>query len=296
MSLHHLDALTEKHKAALYWFQERVGLNVAWPSPIDGMFLFNKAKGIHKPKGLDYALSVRQSLDGPYEDALHWGSDNTWHLRHHHEGVNPDYFTNRAMNACRRAGVPVGVILQVQRKPVSLYKVLGLGVVEDDKDGVFTIRQFGSALERADDSVSLQPPVNAFKSTNVTDARLRVLQEIAVRRGQMAFRRQLLDAYDGACAISGCMTSVVLEAAHISPYRGDHTHHVQNGVLLRADLHTLFDLGLLCIVPETYLIHVSNDLYDSEYFHFHGKLLRLPRDTSKWPDCEALRVRWDSRG
>lgn len=156
------------------------------------------------------------------------------------------------MNACRSASVPVGVILQIKQKPNPVYRVLGLGLVSNDQGGVFTIRQYGSAVERAEGALALQVPSEAFDASNLVDARRREMRAMAVRRGQPAFRRRDLDAYGGICAVSGFGTSVVLEAAHIIPYRGDHTNQVCNGILLRADLHTLFDLGLLRIEPTTY--------------------------------------------
>lgn len=292
MNLDHLESLTPAHIAALIWFHERAGQDVNWPAPLNGMFLVNKAKGIHKPQGVDYALSVRRSLDGPYDDALHWAPDGSWYLHYHHEGTKPTYFTNRALNACRSAGVPVGVILQVKQRPNPVYKVLGLGLVTDDNDGVFIIRQYGSIIERTEGAVALQLPAEAFDVANVVDARRREMKAIAVRRGQPAFRRRLLDAYGGTCAVSGCTTSAVLEAAHISPYRGDHTNQVNNGILLRADLHTLFDLGFLHIEPETYMVHIASALGNSEYIQLHGKRLRLPADANCWPDMGALRARF----
>lgn len=292
VNLGSLKFLTPDHVAALTWFHDRIGQDVSWPAPLNGMYLANKAKGIHKPQGLDYALSVRQSLDGPYEDALHWAPDGSWYLEYHHEGTNPDYFTNRAMNACRVDGVPVGVLLQVKSKPNSTYKVLGLGVISDDKDGVFKIRQYGSILERVEGAIAIQLPEEAFDAANMADARRREMRAIAVRQGQPAFRRRLLEAYGGVCAVSGCSTSAVLEAAHISPYRGEHTNHVTNGILLRADLHTLFDLGLLCIEPQTYIVRVANALCNTEYFQLHGKRLRLPTDFHCWPDNDSLRAKF----
>lgn len=292
MNLGSLESLTPEHVAALTWFHERTGQDISWPAPLNGMFLVNKAKGIHKPQGLDYALSVRQSLDGPYDDALHWAPDSSWYLQYQHEGTNPEYFTNRAMNACRADGVPVGVFLQVRQRPNPIYKVLGLGLVTADKDGVFTIRQYGSIIERADGAVAIQLPAEAFDAANMADARSREMRAIALRQGQPAFRRQLLNAYSGMCAVSGCSISAVLEAAHISPYRGTHTNHINNGILLRTDLHTLFDLGLLRIEPGTYIVSIASALRNSEYYQFHGKRLRLPIDAHCLPDYDALHAKF----
>ncbi|MBE2321408.1 HNH endonuclease, partial [Solirubrobacter sp. CPCC 204708] len=79
------------------------------------------------------------------------------------------------------------------------------------------------------------------------------LTAVAQRRGQSTFRNQLLEAYDLRCAITGSNAVAVLEAAHICPYRGDHTNRVDNGLLLRADIHTLFDLGLIWVTPEHHI-------------------------------------------
>ena len=288
-----LQSLHRKHLAALNWFHEHAGQDVGWPAPLDGIFLVNKAKGIHKPRDFIYALSVRQSMGGPYEDALHWAPDGSWYLHYHHEGTNPAYFTNRAMNACHQDRVPVGVLLQVKTKPDPSYRVLGLGLVEDDKGGMFTIRQYGSPLEQVEGSIAAQTPAKAFDASDLVDARRRAMKAIAIRRGQPAFRRRLLDAYGGACGLSGCATSAVLEAAHISPYRGTHTNHVCNGILLRTDLHTLFDLGLLTVEPDTYTVHIAHALHSSEYFQFHGSRLRLPADETCWPDNDALRAKYN---
>jgi hypothetical protein len=293
MALEELQSLPAKHLAALEWFHERTGQDIGWPAPLDGIFLVNKAKGIHKPQGFNYALSVRQSLSGPYEDALHWAADGSWFLHYHHEGSDPAYFTNRAMNACLQDRVPVGVLLQVRQKPNATYKVLGLGTVDEDHGGVFTIRQYGLRSERAESATSVQLATEAFDASNIADARRKAMKAIAVRRGQPAFRRQVMEAYGGACGVSGCTTSAVLEAAHISPYRGAHTNHVCNGVLLRADLHTLFDLGLLAIEPDTHIVRVASSLHTSEYFEYHGVSLRLPTDAACWPDVGALRAKYD---
>lgn len=120
-----------------------------------------------------------------------------------------------------------------------------------------------------------------------TDARRRVLSAVVQRRGQQRFRRTVLDAYGGACAITGSTAEPVLEAAHIDPYAGDHTQHVTNGLLLRSDLHTLFDLHLITVTAGM-LLTVSPTLRRTEYAAMDGQRLRLPSRASHRPDADAL--------
>lgn len=133
---------------------------------------------------------------------------------------------------------------------------------------------------------------NAFDALNDRDARTKVLTSIARRRGQPKFRLDLLAAYAGRCAVTGCSAVDVLEGAHIKSYRGDHTNHVTNGLLLRADIHTLFDLGLLRINPATLLLQVA-DRVRSDYGRYDGKPLRLPAREDQWPDTEAVRQHYE---
>ena len=97
-------------------------------------------------------------------------------------------------------------------------------------------------------------------------------------------------AYGGKCGITGWAVVDVLEAAHILPYRGEHTNHVSNGLLLRADLHVLFDLHLIEIDPETYSIIVDATLAATPYGKMNGRKLRFPADAAQRPSPECLRL------
>lgn len=99
-----------------------------------------------------------------------------------------------------------------------------------------------------------------FNTETLKDARERVLISIVRRQGQSQFRQQLLKAYKGKCAISGNDVEQALEAAHIIPYRGLETNTTSNGLLLRADLHTLFDLNLITIDPQTMKVLIAPKL------------------------------------
>jgi predicted restriction endonuclease len=125
---------------------------------------------------------------------------------------------------------------------------------------------------------------------SIEDARRRMMREIVQRQGQPGFRRALLAAYGGKCAITGCAVEAALEAAHIQPYLGPHTNTVANGILLRADIHTLFDLHLLTIDPDTFKVRISPTLRDGHYNDLHGRKIALPVKPEDRPDISALRV------
>ena len=127
-----------------------------------------------------------------------------------------------------------------------------------------------------------------FDPKNEIDARNRILASIVQRSGQARFRNQLLKAYNNRCAITECNVIFALEAAHILPYKGEYTNDVRNGLLLRSDIHTLFDLGKLSINPENYCVVLCYDIQKTSYSSLHGKPIILPKNEWQKPDKEAL--------
>ena len=99
---------------------------------------------------------------------------------------------------------------------------------------------------------------------------------IASRQGQQKFKQDLLHVFGPRCMITGSKLSKLLEAAHIEPYREGGTFNISNGLLLRADIHTLFDLGLVAINTNKMTIIVSQDIKDTEYGSLDGKTMHLP--------------------
>jgi len=130
--------------------------------------------------------------------------------------------------------------------------------------------------------------LTAFDPKDNKDGREKTLREVVRRQGQAGFRKRLLKAYSQSCAISGCDVAVILEAAHITPYRGPKTNHPSNGLLLRADLHTLFDLGLISADPSTKKVVVSKSLKGTEYWAFNGSKLKNPIGDENTPSDAAL--------
>tara|TARA_R100000008_G_C3553545_1_gene151862 strand:+ start:70 stop:1017 length:948 start_codon:yes stop_codon:yes gene_type:complete len=141
-----------------------------------------------------------------------------------------------------------------------------------------------------DDTTESLESAGDFKIENEEEGKKFVNRSVALRRGQGKFRKELLKAYDGKCAITSCSTISVLEAAHIVPYNGEHTNHVQNGLLLRSDIHTLFDLNLLR-VGEDYAIYVHEEIAEPEYRELHGNVLNIPKKKSLRPSKKYLAAR-----
>lgn len=98
-----------------------------------------------------------------------------------------------------------------------------------------------------------------------------------IRLGQGAFRILVTDAYNRKCSISGEKTLPVLEAAHIKPFSESGPNFISNGLLLRSDIHKLFDGGYLTITLNN-KVEVSNKIKEEfqngrEYYKYHGKAL-----------------------
>lgn len=113
------------------------------------------------------------------------------------------------------------------------------------------------------------------------------------RLGQRTFRIAVTDAYERACAVTGEHSLPALDAGHIRPFAEGGPHRISNGVLLRADLHRLFDKGYVTITPD-HRFEVSGRLRDEyqngkTYYPLHGQALRVPQRTVDRPDPELLR-------
>jgi putative restriction endonuclease len=156
---------------------------------------------------------------------------------------------------------------------------------EEGKNLWEAVRQFIESGQRASEPV---------KNATASDERQFGSEYLARGRlGQGAFRVLVTDAYLRRCAVTGEKTLPVLEAAHIKPYALEGPHSVRNGILLRSDLHKLFDLGYLTITP-AHTVEVSPRLKAEwengrEYYAYHGKVLRnLPEDGGNVPDAAFL--------
>jgi putative restriction endonuclease len=113
------------------------------------------------------------------------------------------------------------------------------------------------------------------------------------RLGHGAFRILVTEAYQKRCTITGERTLPVLEASHIRPYAFDGPHRISNGLLLRSDLHTLFDRGYLTVTREL-AVEVSKRILEEfengrdHYAHHGERLSNLPANANEQPAREFL--------
>ena len=125
-----------------------------------------------------------------------------------------------------------------------------------------------------DDSAVLKPKLN-FDINSIIDDREKTLKHTHVRKGQKAFRSQVKEAFNGRCAITGCDVPQALQACHIYSYLGEATNHPSNGLLLRADLHGLFDSYLIAVSDKGRLL-LSSELSESTYKKYRNIKVTLP--------------------
>lgn len=119
------------------------------------------------------------------------------------------------------------------------------------------------------------------------------------RLGQGTFRALVTDVYERRCAITREKALPALDAAHIQPFSEVRAHSVRNGILLRSDVHKLFDAGYVTITPE-YRVEASRrmkeDFDDGDnYLSLHGSSVWVPKLPSVQPDAEALQWHNENR-
>ncbi|MEX0808807.1 MAG: HNH endonuclease [Dongiaceae bacterium] len=112
------------------------------------------------------------------------------------------------------------------------------------------------------------------------------------RLGQGAFRILVTDTYNRRCAVTRERVLPALDAAHIRPYSEGGEHEVSNGILLRRDIHSLFDAGYVTITPDLHF-EVSRSIQEEfdngkHYYALHGKSIELPANAACRPDANAL--------
>jgi hypothetical protein len=130
----------------------------------------------------------------------------------------------------------------------------------------------------------------SFNLDDPPDERRRELSERVIREGGAAFRKEQMELWAAQCAATGCAIKEALDAAHILRYLGEHTNRPDNGILLRADIHKLFDRNLIAVEERKadLVWRVSAILADSEYAILEGRRVALGKQVSAVPRRELL--------
>jgi hypothetical protein len=297
------------------WFIENQGAHIpALPMgnyKPEGMKLaLARQSGIHCPSydslesrgaGKEhYALSIHSQGQSIYPDHEKLDRpDGTWILDYHaQEGKDRSQDYNEKLLNCMRDGIPVGVMVKSKGRG---YTVLGLAFIEQYNSATHMFTFHGPANTETvnkglfDTFSPIEVDSNdrkALKAADETDERKRAVAERVVRERQDKFRKALIEAYGGACAITDIAIPEVLQAAHIDPYRGRKSQVVTNGILLRADFHLLYDANLISIVPGTHRVSTSARLGKTPYARFDKAAIRLPEDGKMAPDDELLELHY----
>jgi putative restriction endonuclease len=151
----------------------------------------------------------------------------------------------------------------------------------------------GRALwQRVQGALASMPAATGSAVTDVPKPAYGAPILVKPRLGQGAFRVMVTDAYERRCVVTGERTLPVLEAAHIRPYAQSGPHEVSNGLLLRSDLHTLFDRGYVTVTPDK-RFRVSRRIREDfengrDYYALDGHEIRLPVAPHVPPSRELL--------
>ena len=118
-----------------------------------------------------------------------------------------------------------------------------------------------------------------------------ILRTVRTRVGQNSFRKKLLKKFGSICAVSSHQPESVLDAAHLYSFSEVGVHHDNGGLLLRKDIHKLFDRGSICINPDTCCVDADDDILEfSTYAALHGRKVEvaLSNEELVW-----LRIHWE---
>lgn len=139
--------------------------------------------------------------------------------------------------------------------------------------GYEAVRTLGDRLEERGTVPSRDLPTPSHDAEVAEGKRVEQVRRV-IREGQAEFRKRLLAHYGAACMVTGTAEASVIDAAHIVPYNGAATNALSNGLLLRKDIHAMFDAGLLMIGSDLF-VYVAERVRDPHYRSLDGKELRL---------------------
>lgn len=140
-----MSLISPLHKDALCWFAINRQSTVNYQE-ISGekrfnsgcIYLFNSAKGIHKPRTESFVLSIKVLLESSYNDKIE-EANGSWTLKYHKEDGNE--WTNEGLIKCMESKVPIGLFYQIKSPPAPIYRVYGLGLIHSFDGTYFVITE-----------------------------------------------------------------------------------------------------------------------------------------------------------
>ncbi len=310
--------------AAFSWFMAQEGRHIdkrpyGEDAPPGLPITVASQRGIHYPsyenlpsKGAgkaQYALTVQSKSQRYYsdKDVIDRG-DGSWifDYKAHRtaEGKRSTDKSNERLMRNLEDGVPVGVIVQDKKR--GGFTVLGLAYVERYNEKTETFTLHGPVNERTESLglfYSFMPSdltgkerkeAEALLLAEDTDSEKALKFDRRVRRERQAdFRKALIAAYGGSCAVTQTDVLDTLQAAHIDPYRGTRSQRIVNGILMRADIHLLYAGNLIAIEPETHVLRLSQRIASSAYARYADKPIRVPNERAKRPSDSLLAMHFE---
>ena len=295
-----LSRLSLSHAAVLTWYSSMSGNTFSKAHLLSKTFRGAvKATSATSSAALQdgscpYVVSIRPSEKGTGH--VQRRPDGSWLFDYRPRGEGLLTAENPETSAFIRTWKDRIPVVAIEQRD-DLFGIVGLGLITKISTGVVRLEGFtveGTLHQRKSRTLlelisSTEIAPSEPSPRTLADARNRVATSIVRRRGQPQFREQLLEAYGRRCAVTGCKVAEILEAAHIVPYNGDDTNLLSNGLLLRTDIHCLFDLGLIAIHPDSLTVLVASSLRGTEYEKYDGEPIRLPRVMAEHPNRASLR-------
>ena len=275
---------------------------VASPSASKYIIKLHSQRGIHKPACVDFAATLIYGSGPKYEkqESMVQLDDGTSVILYkRQEKSSSSNKTNKrvyndALLACMASRLPVGVFNKVSSGLYlpSLYFVTDF----DETSGIATLQGPITSLDDARFGTAEDAAIaNTLKGTSTEEyvdptTRERISVVVAKRTRQQSFRDQLLHAYNNSCAVTSYDVPVGLEAAHIWRHFGRASQTTPHGILLRADIHRLYDAQLCSIEPGTHRFLLAESIRDSRYRKYDGQVIHLPQSDDLWPNERDLEV------
>jgi len=290
-------------RKGLEWFASHAGDEITVPGVCpDGIRLEEpQGGGIYVPKNSPYVLSLksfwREKDESIYASpAPHFldAARDSWVTKYHHvlsspKGNKPVWKNARAANNMND-GVPVGVFREVMgrhRKITHLVAGIALITNYDLETGYFTLESNPSFIKGTQEALApkiTEPELQAWKALQKT-----------IREDQFDFRNRLLPFYGNKCAVTGHAVEADLQVAHICAYRGAETNIIPNALVLRSDIHALFDGGHLGVTPNDYTVVLSERAKQSpKYADLNLRKINLPIRSANYPLNALLQGHLDS--